>query len=62
MEAVKKELGALGKIVPQGEARRKQVEKVVVDGDNALLKVRSKPTWVEEFRLAKTKDGWKIAP
>ena len=62
VEAVKKELGAIGKVVPQGEARRKQIETVVVDGDNAVLKVRSKPTWVEEFRLAKTKDGWKIAP
>ena len=61
-EAVKKELDALGKVVPQGEARRKQIEKLVVDGDHALLKVRSKPTWVEEFRLAKIKDGWKIAP
>jgi hypothetical protein len=61
-EAVKKELDAMGKVVPQGEARRKQIEEVVVDGDNAVLKVRSKPTWVQEFRLAKINDGWKIAP
>lgn len=62
VEAVKKELEATGKVVPQGEARRKQIESVVVDGDNAVLKVRSKPTWVQEFRLVKIKDGWKIAP
>ena len=62
VEAVKKELDAIGKIVPQGETRRKQIEKVIVDGDHAVLKIRSKPTWVEEFRLANTKDGWKIAP
>jgi hypothetical protein len=62
VEAVKKEIEATGKVVPQGEARRKQIESVVVDGDNAVLKVRSKPTWLQEFRLAKTNDGWKIAP
>jgi hypothetical protein len=46
---------------PQGEARRKQIEKVVVDGDSAVLEVRNGPNDVDVARLAKTKDGWKIA-
>jgi hypothetical protein len=49
------------KSTPQGEARRKQIEKVVVDGDNAVLNARDGPNSVDEVRLAKTKDGWKIA-
>ena len=49
------------KSTPQGEARRKQIEKVVVDGDSAVLEARSGPNAVDVARLVKTKDGWKIA-
>ena len=50
------------KSTPQGEARRKQIEKVVVDGDNAVLEARPHgEKYTEVMRLAKTKDGWKIA-
>jgi len=48
------------KTTPQGEARRKQIEKVVVDGDNAVLTVRNAPNDVDMTGLAKTKDGWKV--
>jgi hypothetical protein len=48
--------------VAKGEARRKQVDKVVVDGDTAVLEARSSPAFVDEVRMVKTKDGWKIAP
>ncbi len=48
------------KSTPQGEARRKQIAKLVLEGDSAVLEARSGPD-VEEVRLAKTKDGWKIA-
>jgi hypothetical protein len=46
---------------PQGEARRAQIEKVVVDGDNAVLEVRNGPNDVDVAPLANTEDGWKIA-
>ena len=50
------------KSTPQGEARRKQIEKVVVDGDNAVLEARPHgENYTERMRLSKTKDGWKIA-
>ncbi len=49
------------KSTPQGEARRKQIEKLVVDGDKAVLEVRSAPSIVEVARLARTREGWKIA-
>ena len=49
------------KTTPQGEARRRQIEKVVVDGDNAVLEARSGPNDVDEVRLVKLKNGWKIA-
>lgn len=45
---------------PRGEARRRQIEKVVVEGDSAVLEARSGPHDVAVARLAKTKDGWKI--
>ena len=45
----------------QGEARRKQIEKVVVDSNKAVLTVRDSPNVVEEPPLEMTKDGWKIA-
>ena len=48
------------KSTPQGEARRKQIEKVVVDGDSAVLEVRNGPNDVDQVPLAKTKDGWKV--
>ncbi|HUG35807.1 MAG TPA: nuclear transport factor 2 family protein [Candidatus Limnocylindrales bacterium] len=46
--------------VAKGEARRKQIEKVIVDGDTATLEARSSPAFVDEVRMVKTKDGWKI--
>lgn len=45
---------------PQGAARRRQIETVVVDGDNAVLEARSGPNDVDVARLVKTRDGWKI--
>lgn len=69
MKAQLKQFGADGfkqmqterrKSTPQGEARRKQIEKVVVDGDKAVLTVRNGPNDVDEAPLEKTKDGWKI--
>ena len=48
------------KSTPQGEARRKQIEKVVVDGDSAVLEARSGPNDVDVARLVKMKDGWMI--
>jgi hypothetical protein len=47
--------------VPKGEERRKTIEKLEVDGDKAVLEARSGPHAVDVVRLAKTKDGWKIA-
>ena len=44
----------------QGEARRKQIEKVVVQGDRAVLEARDSPNVVTEQHFAKTKDGWKV--
>jgi len=49
------------KSTPQGEARRKQIEKVVVDGNKAVLTARDNPNVVEEAPLEMTKEGWKIA-
>lgn len=48
------------KSTPQGEARRKQIEKLVVDGDKAVLTLRNTPNDVDEVPLEKTKDGWKV--
>lgn len=46
---------------PQGEARRKQIQKVMVDGDSAVLEAQTKQKGIlDEVRLVKTKDGWKI--
>lgn len=47
-------------VTPQGEARRKQIEALVVDGDTAVLTERSGPNMLDEVRLVRTKDGWKI--
>ena len=44
----------------QGEARRKQIEKVDVKGDYAVLEARDSPNVVTEQHLLKTKDGWKV--
>jgi hypothetical protein len=44
----------------QGEARRKQIEKVEVKGDYAVLEARDSPNVVTEQHLVKTKDGWKV--
>lgn len=45
---------------PQGETRRRQIEKLVLDGDRAVLEVRSQPGAVDVVPLVKMKDGWKI--
>ena len=45
---------------PQGEARRKQIEKVEVKGDHAVLEARDGPGVVSVAHLVRTKDGWKI--
>ena len=44
----------------QGEARRKQIEKVEVKGDRAVLEARDSPNVVTEQHLLQTKDGWKV--
>ncbi len=44
----------------QGEARRKQIEKVEVRGDHAVLEARDSPHAVTVQHLVKTKDGWKV--
>jgi len=44
----------------QGPARRKQIEKVTVDGDHAVLEARDDKTTMTEMHLTRTKDGWKI--
>ena len=44
----------------QGEARRKQIEKVEVKGDHAVLEARDSPNVVTVQHLARTKDGWKV--
>ena len=45
---------------PQGEARRKQIEKVEVKGDHAVLEARDGPSVVSVAFLVRTNDGWKI--
>jgi hypothetical protein len=44
----------------QGEARRKQIEKIVIDGDRAVLEARDDPHTVSVAPLLRTKDGWKV--
>lgn len=44
----------------QSEARRKQIEKVEVKGDYAVLGARDSPNVVTVQHLVKTKDGWKV--
>ena len=44
----------------QGEARRKQIEKVDVKGDYAVLEARDSPNAVTVQHLVRTKDGWKV--
>ena len=61
-DSFKQTQAAMRKATPQGEARRKQIEKVVVDGDNAVLTLREGPNVKHVAPLAQTKDGWKIAP
>lgn len=45
----------------QGEARRKQIDKVEVKGDSAVLEARDSPNAVTVQHLAKTADGWKVS-
>jgi len=44
----------------QGEARRKQIEKVEVKGDYAVLEARDSPNAVTVQHFARTRDGWKV--
>jgi len=44
----------------QGEARRKQIEKIDVKGDRAVLEARDGPNAVTVQHLLKTSDGWKV--
>ncbi len=44
----------------QGDARRKQIQKIEVKGDHAVLEARDGPNVLTEQHLAKTKDGWKV--
>ncbi|MGO4562683.1 hypothetical protein [Rhizobiales bacterium 3FA27D7] len=44
----------------QGEARRKQIMSVAVDGDHALLEARDDPNTVTEQHLDRATDGWKV--
>ena len=46
---------------PRGEARRKQIEKVEVKGDYAVLEARDGPSAVTVQHLAKTREGWKVS-
>ena len=52
---------AMRKDTARGEARRKQIEKVVVDGDNAVLEARNSPNHTSLVRLAKIQGSWKVA-
>ncbi len=45
----------------QGEARRKQIFKVDVKGDYAVLEARDNPNAVTVQHLAKTGNGWKVS-
>ena len=45
---------------PQGEARRRQIERLDVDGDYAQLRLRSAPDSLDISRLHRTGDGWRI--
>jgi len=44
----------------QGEARRRQIEKVEVKGDYAVLEARDSPNAVTVQHLVRTPDGWKV--
>ena len=44
----------------QGEARRKQIEKVETKGDYAVLEARDSPNVVTVQHLLMTQDGWKV--
>jgi len=46
---------------PQGEARRKQVERVDIDGDYARLRAGTGLDNLHTALFVKTMDGWKIA-
>ncbi len=45
---------------PCGDARRAQIESLVVTGDKAVLNARSGPHMVDEVHLAKVGNDWKI--
>lgn len=69
MKAQIKQFGAEGfkqmqiekrKSTLQGEARRKQIEKVEVKDNHAVLEARNGPNDVDLAPLTKTKDGWKV--
>ncbi len=47
--------------VPRGEARRKQIEKLMVTGDKAVISARSGPNAIDEIPLLRTPEGWKVS-
>ena len=49
------------KITAQDDARRRQIENVVVDGDIAVLRLRAGPNGQGVVSLSETLGGWKIA-
>lgn len=44
----------------QGAARRKQIEKVELQGEHAMLEARDGPNVLTVQFLARTSDGWKV--
>jgi len=45
----------------QGEARRRQIMSVAIDGGHAVLEARDDPNTVTEQHLDRTKEGWKVS-
>ena len=58
---LKEMIAQMAKSTPQGEARRKQIEKMVLDGDYAVLTVRENAQFTSEPTLLRTKGGWKLS-
>ena len=44
----------------QGEARRRQIMSVAIDGDHAVLEARDGPNTTTEQHLDRTRDGWRV--
>lgn len=60
-EAGYKKFQAEMQSVPRGDARRAQIEKIVVNGGRAILTTRSGPNEVDEIPLLLTPSGWKVS-